>query len=83
MKTISLIAAIILPFFNIPLIVKIIRRRSSADFSMGWLMGVWICTLIMAPSGFTSTDIVWRSYNIVNTILFTCVVITVLKYRKK
>jgi uncharacterized protein with PQ loop repeat len=82
-KTISLIAAIILPFFNIPLIVKIIRRRSSADFSMGWLMGVWICTLIMAPSGFTSTDIVWRSYNIVNTILFTCVVITVLKYRKK
>ena len=75
-------AAIIMPLFNIPLIVKIIRRRSSADISMSWVMGVWVCALLMAPAGFTSQDIVFRSFNIVNLILFTGVVIAVLKYRK-
>jgi uncharacterized protein with PQ loop repeat len=82
MKMIALVAAVILPFFNIPLIVKIVHRRSSADISIGWALGVWICSLLMAPAGFTSNDIVWRSYNIVNLVLFTGVVIVVLKYRK-
>ena len=82
MKIIGLLAAIILPFFNIPLIVRIIRRRCSADISMSWAMGVWVCSLLMAPAGFTSKDLVWRCYNIVNLILFTAVVITVLRYRK-
>jgi len=76
------VAAIIMPLFNIPLIVKIIRRRSSADISKSWMLGVWICALLMAPSGFTSSDVVFRSYNIVNLVLFTGVVITVWKYRK-
>ena len=82
MKIIGLFAAVILPFFNIPLIIKIIRRQSSADISISWAMGVWICSLLMAPSGFISTDLVWRCYNVVNLVLFTGVVITVLKYRK-
>jgi uncharacterized protein with PQ loop repeat len=76
------LAAVIMPLFNIPLIVKIVRRRSSADISMSWVMGVWICALLMAPSGFQSRDIVFRSFNIVNLILFTGVVIAVCKYRK-
>jgi uncharacterized protein with PQ loop repeat len=80
--TVSLAAAIILPFFNIPLIVKIIRRRSSADISKSWCLGVWVCTVLMAPSGFTSHDPVWRCYNIVNLILFTGVMIAVVRYRK-
>jgi uncharacterized protein with PQ loop repeat len=79
---IGLVAAILMPFFNIPLIVKIFRRRSSADISMSWVMGVWICALLMAPSGFTSKDMVWRCYNIVNLVLFTGVVIAVWRHRK-
>ena len=82
MRTIGLLAAVILPFFNIPLIVKIIRRRSSMDISMSWVMGVWICSLLMFPSGVTSTDLVWRCYNIVNLALFTGVVIAVWRHRK-
>lgn len=79
---IGLVASIVMPFFNIPLIVRIIQRRSSADISISWVMGVWVCALLMAPSGFTSKDIVWRSFNIVNLILFTGVVIAVFRYRK-
>lgn len=76
------LAAIAMPLFNIPLIVKIVRRRSSADISKSWVMGVWGCALLMAPSGFVSKDIVFRSFNIVNLILFTGVVIAVWRYRK-
>jgi hypothetical protein len=43
MKTIALIAAIALPLFNIPLIVRIIKRKSSEDMSISWALGVWIC----------------------------------------
>ena len=82
MKTIALIAAIALPLFNIPLIVRIIRRRSSDDMSISWALGVWVCFLLMAPEAFRSPDIVWRAFSIMNIILFTCVLIAVLIYRK-
>ena len=79
---IAFVTAIILPFFNIPLILRIIRRRSSQDLSLCWVLGVWVCMLLMAPSAFRSPDIVWRVFNYVNIALFTCVVVTTLKYRK-
>ena len=79
---IGLAASVVLPLFNIPLIIRIIRRRSSADISMSWAMGVWVCSLLMAPSGLTSVDVVWRCYNIVNLTFFTEVVIAVWRYRK-
>ena len=82
MKMVALIAAIILPFWDIPLIVRVIRRRSSKDISVPWAMGVWVCFLLMAPEGLRSADIVWRMFNIVNLILFTAVVAVVLWYRK-
>jgi len=80
--TLGLFAAIILPFCNIPLIVRIIKRKSSHDISLFWVLGVWFCLLLMAPSGFTSSDIVWRTFNIINLIFFTIVVFVVLLYRK-
>ena len=83
MKIISLLAAISLPLFNIPLIIKIIRRRSSADISMSWVMGVWICALLMAPEGIVSKDIVFRCFNIINLVTFTGVVIAVWRYRSR
>jgi len=81
-ENMGLIASITMPLFNIPLIVKIIRRRSSTDISMSWVMGVWVCALLMAPSGFTSKDLIWRTFNIINLVLFTGVVIAVWRYRK-
>lgn len=81
-EQVGLAASIGLPLWNIPLIIRIIKRHSSADISMAWVMGVWTCSLLMAPSGFISKDIVWRSFSIVNLILFTGVVIAVFKYRE-
>ena len=81
-KMIAFIAAIALPLFNIPLIVRVIKRRSSRDLSIHWALGVWICFLLMAPESLRSPDIVWRAFSIMNIILFTCVLIAVLVYRK-
>jgi len=83
MDKVALIAAIVLPLWNIPLIVKIIKRKSSSDISMQWAIGVWVCFLLMAPEGFRSPDPVWRAFNIMNIILFTAVVIAVVAYRDK
>lgn len=79
---IGLVTAIILPFFNIPLIVRIIKRRSSHDISLTWALGVWICLIFMAPSGFKSKDVVWKTFNIVNLVLFTAVTAVTLKFHK-
>ena len=81
--TVGLIAAVTLPLFDIPLIVRIIKRKSSEDISLTWALGVWVCIVLMFPSGLKSTDFVWRTYNIVNVLFFTVVVMTTLKYRKK
>ena len=81
-QKIALIAAIILPMWNIPLIVRIIKRKSSSDISLYWVLGVWSCFILMAPEALKSTDPVWRVFNIVNLIFFTTVAVVVLIYRK-
>ena len=81
-ETIGMGAAIILPLFNIPLIMKIWQRRSSQDISLVWALGVWVCLIFMAPSGFTSQDLVWRTFSITNLAFFTLVVVMSIKYRK-
>lgn len=81
-QTIGVIAGVVLPLWNIPLIVRIIKRRSSQDISLWWAMGVWVCIILMAPSGFTSVDIVWRTFNYMNVFFFTLVAVCVLVYRK-
>lgn len=83
MQKIALVAAVILPFWNIPLIVRVVRRKSSEDISIYWALGVWMCFALMAPAGFTSLDPVWRTFNIVNFVLFSTVVVVVLAYRKR
>ncbi|HNV24058.1 MAG TPA: hypothetical protein PLH56_03165 [Candidatus Omnitrophota bacterium] len=82
-QRIALIIAVLLPFFNIPLIIRMIQRRSSQDISLFWAVGVWTCLLIMLPSALTSPDIIWKTFSVTNVILFSCVVITVLYFRKK
>ncbi len=82
-EKIALLAAIILPLWNIPLIVRIAKRKSSRDISIYWVAGVWTCFALMAPDGFVSEDLVWRTFNIINFILFTVVLVVVLAYRKE
>ncbi len=82
-QTIALIAAVVLPLWNIPLIARIIKRKSSADISMYWAIGVWISLALMAPSSFISKDLVWRVFSIINFAFFSLVVVFVLMYRKR
>ena len=83
METVGMVAAVVLPLFNIPLIMRIIHRRSSEDISLIWAVGVWVCILLMAPSGFTSDDRIWRTFNMMNIVLFSMVVAVTLHYRKR
>lgn len=80
-ERLGLIAAVVLPLWNIPLIVRITRRRSSRDVSLWWALGVYGCLLLMLPAGLTSGDAVFRTFTLVNIVLFTLVVIQVLRYR--
>ncbi|HBG61991.1 MAG: hypothetical protein A2Y03_01125 [Omnitrophica WOR_2 bacterium GWF2_38_59] len=78
----GMFAAIVMPLFNIPLIIRIIKRKSSEDISLLWAIGVWVCIILMAPSGIKSDDMVFRTFNISNVCLFTLVVIIAIKYRR-
>ena len=80
-ETLGLIAAVVLPFWNIPLIIRIGRRRSSQDVSLWWTLGVFVCLLLMLPSGVVSTDPVFKVFSVVNVVLFGAVVIQVIRYR--
>ena len=78
----GLIASICLPLWNIPLIRKILKRKSSKDLSLTWVVGVWVCSLLIVPSGLLSEDIILKTFSVVNMTLFTGVVIVAFKYRK-
>jgi len=78
---VAMIAGIMLPLFNIPLIIRIVKRKSSEDISLVWCLGVWACIILMAPSGFKSEDAVWRTYNYFNVTFFTGVTFVTVYYR--
>ncbi|MBU3933522.1 MAG: hypothetical protein KKH11_02500 [Candidatus Omnitrophica bacterium] len=78
----GMLAAIVLPFFNIPLMLRIRRRKSSNDISLTWIYGVFFCALLMLPSAITSKDLVFKLFAIINAILFSGVVYHAIKYRK-
>ena len=82
LEKIAMISAFVLPLWNIPLIVRMIQRKSSSDISLAWASGVWVCFALMAPSGVHSRDITFRIFNIMNMIFFTLVVICVFVYRQ-
>lgn len=80
-KFAGVIAGIVMPLFNIPLIYKIWKRKSSSDLSLTWALGVWGAIVLMTPSAVISADPVFRIFGIANLLLFSLVVIFVLKYR--
>ena len=82
MKTIGLWAAIILPLWDIPLMVRVVQRKSSQDISIVWAVGLWATSVLMAPSAFISGDKLAIGFNTMNVIMLTGVLIVVIKYRK-
>lgn len=81
-EILGIIAAVILPFFNIPLMVKIHQRKSSSDISIIWTMGIFSSMLLMLPSAILSEDLIFKLFAIMNALLFSGVVYCVVRYRK-
>jgi len=42
-KIVGVVASVVLPLFNIPLILKIRKRGSSKDYSLTWTFGILGC----------------------------------------
>jgi uncharacterized protein with PQ loop repeat len=82
-KIVGLFAGVFMPFFNIPLIIRIVRRKTSRDISLAWGVGVWSCIVLMYPSTLLSHDVVLRSFGLSNVILFSIVLIVVWIYHKE
>lgn len=80
-KIAGMAASIIMPLFNIPLVYKIWKRKSSSDLSLVWTLGIWISIIVMLPATLISSDPVFRIFGITNFILFSAVVYSVLKFR--
>ncbi|MEE8317606.1 MAG: hypothetical protein V3S13_01695 [Candidatus Omnitrophota bacterium] len=80
---IALVASVVLPLWNIPLIIRIIKRRSSGDISIYWVVGVWSCLLAMLPSGIRNDFIVWKTFVICNFLFFSGVMFCVLFFHNK
>jgi hypothetical protein len=81
-QVVGMVAAVALPFWNIPLIWRIQKRRSADDLSPAWALGVWVCLIGMLPSGLASSDTVFKTFTVVNLGLFSCVVIQMFRFRR-
>lgn len=82
-EILGMISAVLMPLWNIPLIVRIWRRKSSRDISIYWAVGVWLCVMGILPSAIISSDAIFKLFCVVNFILFSLVAMVVLKFRKK
>lgn len=73
----------LLPMLNIPLILRMVRNKSSRDLSLIWTVGVWICIVLMLPQQLLTTDMAFKLFGIVNFFSFSAVVAAVFYYRVK
>ena len=81
MENVAIVASVAMPLFNIPLIIRMIRRGSSQDLSLSWALGVWVCIILMTPQAFNSPDVAFKAFGVVNLIFFSLVAFFVIKYR--
>jgi hypothetical protein len=79
-QTLGMVSAVAMPFFDIPLIWRIMKRRSSEDISLVWTFGIWVCILGMLPASWVSPDPILKVFSVVNAVLFTAVVAAVVWY---
>ncbi len=82
-EIIGVAASFIMPLFNIPMMMHIIKRKSSNDISLVWVVGVWACILFMFPATLISTDLAFKVFGIMNITLFSAVLLITLKFRHK
>ncbi len=82
-EKVGMISAVALPFFNIPLVLRLIERKSSGDFSLSWALGVWVCIALMTPQALRSTDPAFRAFGMLNLVFFSVVTFLVIKYRRQ
>ena len=80
-QKIGVVACVVMPFFNIPMILHLMKRKSSKDISLSWILGVWVCTVLMTPQALRSPDIAFRAFGAVNIFFFSILTFLVLKYR--
>ena len=80
-QTLGLVSGVSLPLFNIPLIARLLKRKSADDLSLSWAVGVWVCIVGMTPQALRSQDVAFRAYGIFNVTFFTVVAFLVVKYR--
>ena len=81
LEQIGVLAGAALPLFNIPLIFKLLTRKSSKDYSLIWVIGCWVCAVLMFPAAITGDDIAFKVFCTVNIVLFSIVTFLVIKYR--
>ena len=81
LEGLALVASVVMPLWNIPLIVKVFKRKSSDDLSLFWLWGVWACMLLMLPWAMVTHELVLKVFSFVNFVLFSGVVVAVMKHR--
>ena len=82
-ERLGVISAVALPFFNIPLVLRLIKRKSSSDFSLSWAIGVWVCIALMTPQALRSQDAAFRAFGMLNLVFFSAVAFLILKYRRQ
>ena len=80
---VGMLASIALPLFNIPLMLRLMQRKSSEDLSMTWVLGIFFCLLFMLPSGLKSSDSVFKLFSILNLLMFSGVAYLAIYYRIK
>lgn len=80
-RIVGMISAVVLPFWNIPLIRHIQKRKSSADVSLPWAFGVFGCMILMLPSALMSPDPIYMTFSIINVILFGALVTQIVRFR--
>jgi len=83
MEYIGAFAGFIMPFFNIPLIMRLWQRKRSDDVSLTWAGGVWACIVLMTPAALKSSDLAFRLFGYTNALFFTVVVFFIFYYRWK
>lgn len=80
-QSLGLVASVCLPLFNIPLMMRMIQRRSSADLSLIWVLGVFFCIVATLPAAYYSPDLVFRVYQVINIIFFSGVMFLAVYFR--
>ena len=80
-QAVQLELATLPPYITAFASIKRGTNRVSADISMAWAFGVFICMMGMLPSGLTSGDTIFKVFTVGNCLLFGAVVVQILRYR--